>query len=113
MSDVFRSWNQIRQTAGITDDEVTSRFRSTAFHDAIVATLGEHHTPEGYVLLPSEALPTPTQAEVASRWPGMPPDDVAALVKDYEWESQELANLHLEDVVDRVKELATVSAHWQ
>jgi nuclear pore complex protein Nup133 len=36
----------------------------------------------------------------------MPPDDVAALVRDYEWESQQLAALQLEDVVERVNELA-------
>ncbi|KAI0094031.1 Non-repetitive/WGA-negative nucleoporin C-terminal-domain-containing protein [Irpex rosettiformis] len=109
---LHNDWNQIRQTVGITDDEVTSRFRRTAFHDALMATTGNEHSPEGYVLLPSDALPVPTQAEVASRWPGIPPDDVAALAKDYESESQELANLRLEDVVDRVRELANEDMQW-
>ena len=106
------SWNQIRQTAGITDVEVTSRFRKTAFHDALAATMGRERSPEGYVLMPSEALPAPTQAEITLRWPGMPPDEVATLVRDYERESKELADLHLEDVVDRVKELASGDDQW-
>ena len=103
---------QIRHTVGATDAEITGRFRKTAFHDALVATLVREDYPNGYILLPSEALPVPTQAEVASRWPGMPPDDVAALVRDYEWESRQLAALQLEDVVDRVRELANEDIHW-
>lgn len=70
------------------------------------------HYPDGYILLPSEALPVPTQAEVSSRWPGMPPDDVAALAKDCEWEGRQLAALQLEDVVDRVRELANEDTSW-
>lgn len=68
--------------------------------------------PDGYILWPSEALPSPTQAEVASRWPGMPLDEVAALTRDYEWESRQLAELQLEDVVDRIKELASEDIYW-
>lgn len=109
---VYHSWVQIRTTVGISDAEITARFRQTAFHDALAATINREHYPEGYILLPHEALAVPTHAEVASRWPGIPPDDVAALVRDYEWESQQLAALKLEDVVDRMRELATEDVHW-
>lgn len=70
--------------------------------------------PEGYILLPREAAIPPTSAEVSSRWPGMPSEDVAALVRDHEWECRTLAELGLEDVVERVRELAMEdAAQWQ
>ena len=106
------SWNQIRHTAGATDAEITARFRRTAFHDTLVATLVRKQWPNGYILLPAEALATPSHAEIASRWPGIPSEDVAALARDYVSESQQLAALRLEDVVDRVKELANEDIRW-
>ena len=39
-------------------------------------------------------------------------DDVAALMNDYESESFELKALQLEDVVDRVRELAAEDGQW-
>ncbi|KAI0341587.1 hypothetical protein BDW22DRAFT_1358408 [Trametopsis cervina] len=105
-------WTQIRHTVGASDAEITARFRRTAFHDVLVATMVRQDYPEGYVLYPDQAVPAPTPAEVASRWPGMPPDDIAALVRDYEWESQQLNALQLEDVVDRIRELANEDIRW-
>lgn len=109
------SWNQIRQTAGATDDQVTDRFRNTALHAAFMGTLDvsvDH--PDGYILLPHDAIPPPTSAEISSRWPGMPTEEVAALLRDYQWESRALEELGLEDVVDRVRELAMEdAARWQ
>lgn len=98
---------RIRQTANATDAEVSDRLRNTALYavqQAVTTFSGQH--PEGYVLQPDEALPTPNQDEITSRWPGMSSDDVAALMSDYEGESFELAALKLEDIVDRVRELA-------
>ncbi|KAJ3533367.1 hypothetical protein NM688_g7291 [Phlebia brevispora] len=106
-------WVQIRQTANVTDAEVNERFRNTALYavqQSVISFSGKQ--PEGYALSPDEALPTPSQDEVTSRWPGMPTDDVAALMNDYEAESYELAALRLDDVVDRVRELAAEDAQW-
>ncbi|PSR74094.1 hypothetical protein PHLCEN_2v10050 [Hermanssonia centrifuga] len=107
------SWNQIRHTVDATDAELTERFRNTALYavqQSMMIFNGRHM--EGYMLLPQEALPTPTEEEVASRWPGMPADDVFALLRDYERESNDLAALQLEDVVDRVRELAAEEEQW-
>ncbi len=107
------SWNQIRHTVDATDAELTERFRNTALYavqQSMMIFNGRHM--EGYMLLPQEALPTPTEEEVASRWPGMPADDVFALLRDYERESNDLEALQLEDVVDRVRELAAEGEQW-
>ncbi|THG99186.1 hypothetical protein EW026_g3129 [Hermanssonia centrifuga] len=106
-------WNQIRHTVDATDAELTERFRNTALYavqQSMMIFNGRHM--EGYMLLPQEALPTPTEEEVASRWPGMPADDVFALLRDYERESNDLEALQLEDVVDRVRELAAEGEQW-
>ena len=110
---MFCSWVKIRQTANATDAEINDRFRNTALYavqQAVIAFSGAQ--PEGYVLLPDEALPTPSRDEITSRWPGMSVDDVAALMNDYESESFELKALQLEDVVDRVRELAAEDGQW-
>ncbi|KAF7796966.1 hypothetical protein EIP86_008154 [Pleurotus ostreatoroseus] len=106
-------WVRIRQTANATDAEINDRFRNTALYavqQAVIAFSGAQ--PEGYVLLPDEALPTPSRDEITSRWPGMSTDDVVALMNDYESESFELKALKLEDVVDRVRELAAEDGQW-
>jgi nuclear pore complex protein Nup133 len=64
------------------------------------------------VTLPDVALMVPTPAEIASRWPGMSPDQVAALVHDYNLEHDELGQLDLNDVYHRVRELATHDIVW-
>ena len=69
--------------------------------------------PEGFFLSPDDALPAPTSEEIASRWPGMPPDEVASLLRDYESQSFELAALQLKDVVERVRELVVQDGSWE
>lgn len=102
------SWMTIRQTVNATDAEITQRFLNTAFCYVLHATVSERAQPqvEGFVLDPSEALAIPTPAQVQSRWPGMPDEDVEGILRDYEWESTRLRDYALGDVVERVKELA-------
>ena len=91
-----------------TDAEITQRFRNTALYYVLHATTAERAHPqvEGFVLEPSEALSIPTLAQVQSRWPGISDEDVEGIVQDCTWESKRLQEYALEDVVDRVKELA-------
>ena len=102
-----RSWVRLRQTSNATDAEVTKRLQSTALYAvqrAFQNQNGDHF--DGYFLGPDEALPAPTSEEIASRWPGMPPEEVVALLNDYEGQSFELAALKLDEIVERVRELA-------
>ena len=93
---------------------MTNRFRNTALYHALQATLHsppEYTATEGFILDPAEAVITPTLAQVQSRWSGTPDDEVEGILRDYEWEAETLKGLGLEDVVDRVKELAI--ADWE
>jgi nuclear pore complex protein Nup133 len=102
----FTSWDKIRQTRHVADAELVERFRRTALFAALVEVLSREHEPEGYHLYMSDALPTPLASEIASRWPGMSAEEVGGLAKDYVRESEQLKELDLEDVYNRVKELA-------
>ncbi|EIW85147.1 hypothetical protein CONPUDRAFT_70040 [Coniophora puteana RWD-64-598 SS2] len=100
------NWDQIRQTANVTDSQLMMRLRGTALYNTLSIILrAPHHSP-GYDLDPSEALVTPDVAELASRWPGMPQEQVEALERDYRAESNLVASMKLEDVYHRVRELA-------
>lgn len=123
-------WDAIRQTAGITDETLNERFRSTALYTALSATFAKQHTPSGYILTPSQALgsgprvhrvshpqgdgatggedPAPDLAEIAARWSGMAPEQVEALAEDYRDEARRVEALGLEDVYERTKELVMV-----
>lgn len=94
---------------GVPDAEINDRLRGTALFSVLTATLGKRHQPPGYILQPAEALPVPTASELASRWPGMAPDHVEEVLSDYTLESDILGDLELEDVWDRVRELAEAS----
>ena len=105
----FPSWTAIRHTVNATDAEITQRFRNTALYQALVSTLHsprEYTSTEGFILDPGEALAPPTLAQVQSRWPGVPDEEVEGILRDCEWESATLKDLGLEDIVERVKELA-------
>ncbi|KAH7921734.1 hypothetical protein BV22DRAFT_1095926 [Leucogyrophana mollusca] len=81
-------WDDIRQTANVTDSQLNARFRSTALYATLAAILPDPHQPEGYDLDPSQALP------------------VEALGRDCRAESTAVEQLRLEDVYHRVRELA-------
>ena len=98
---IANSWKRIQQTANVTDAEVNERFRNTALC-AVLQTLSSR-----YHLRPSEIREVPSIGEIASRWPGIPHDEVEALHRDYSWESTRVEELGLDDeVYERVKELA-------
>lgn len=62
---------------------------------------------------PDEALGIPTQEEVASRWPGMSPEQSEAVINDYINEMDALGELELdEELFIRVRELAGQDAVW-
>ena len=100
----------IRQTRNVTDAALNERFEKTALYVALRDVLHSHHKPEGFHLEIADAVPIPTSAEIASRWPGMAPEEVEALAIDYQLESKRVVELALDDVYDRVKELAELRA---
>jgi nuclear pore complex protein Nup133 len=69
--------------------------------------------PEGYDTNPDVALVTPTEAEITSRWPGLSSEQVDALLQDYTLECDKLGDLDLNDVYDRIRELAAHAVVWQ
>lgn len=107
------SWNTIRKTANISDAELNERFRSTALYCTLCAILPREYQPEGYETLPDVALMTPSLEEIGSRWPGMSPDQVEAVIQDYNLECDRLGELDLNDVYHRVRELAAHDVVWQ
>jgi nuclear pore complex protein Nup133 len=106
------SWHNILQTANITDFELNERFRRTALYSALRTIFLKEQQEEGYDSTPESALMIPTTSEIASRWPGMSPDQVEAIAQDYQLESDRLSELELNDVYYRVKELAAHDVVW-
>jgi nuclear pore complex protein Nup133 len=93
----------------VSDAEIIERLQGTALYAVLRATLAKPYQPLGYILQPGEALPVPTISELASRWPGMAPEQLEEIQKDYTLESDNLGDLELEDVYERVRELAVAS----
>jgi nuclear pore complex protein Nup133 len=87
----------------VTDDELTEKYQNTALYATLACG-------PKYVLEPSRALVIPSTADIASRWPGLPPDQVEALEKDYAMESQALESLELENDFKRIRELVAQDA---
>lgn len=71
---------------------------------------GEGGTPS---VTPDEALITPSDAEIASRWPGMSAEQLEAIGRDYDFERDKLGDYDLNDVYHRVRELAAEDIAWQ
>ncbi|KAI0079884.1 hypothetical protein K474DRAFT_1696036 [Panus rudis PR-1116 ss-1] len=103
---LFFSWDKIRQTANVTDAELNDRFRNTALFTAVQATIHTHQRIPGYLLEPKGALHIPQFEELAARWPGTPAEDIHDILEDMDADCQELERLGLEDVFEKVKELA-------
>lgn len=59
----------------------------------------------GYHLTMHDSLTIPTHAEISSRWPGMSQEQVYGLSSEYQAQANQLADLDLEDVYDRIKAL--------
>jgi nuclear pore complex protein Nup133 len=83
----------------VTDSELNDKYRRTALYAALRAA-------PKYIVEPQHALGIPSIAEISSRWPGMPPDQVEAVEGDYRIESERLKLLGLEHDFARVAELA-------
>ena len=97
------SWDSIRQTMDVTDDELTEKYHKTALFATLAC--GPQH-----VLEPSHALAIPSTTGIASRWPGLTPDQVEAVERDFTTESRILEGLGLENDFKRVKELVAQDA---
>lgn len=84
---------------------MNERFKNTALFTVLQATLHKKHQPRGYLLLPDEVLNVPETEEIASRWPGLPPEEIDEMKGDYEVESLRVEELQLGEAFERVKEL--------
>ncbi|KAH7910183.1 hypothetical protein BJ138DRAFT_1127105, partial [Hygrophoropsis aurantiaca] len=118
-------WDDIRQTANVTDSQLNARFRGTALYHTLLSILpsttspsppspspqSQSHQPQHphphplYDLDPASALPVPLMPETASRFPGMAQDHVEELARDYRAESTAVEQMRLGDVYYRVREL--------
>jgi len=97
------SWKTIGITANVPDAELSRRYQNTAFYVTLLEILPRGLEPEG----PDVALMIPTVEEISSRWPGMPQDQIARIVEDYEDEQNVLGELDvLHSIHHRVLELA-------
>lgn len=98
------SWKQIRDAANKTDYELTAMLRNTQLYK----TLASSSLPRGSVVPPSEAVEVPTSDEIEVRWPGMAPNQVYELSRDFSRESSLLLDsgpsngefLHVRKLVD-------------
>ena len=106
----WHSWDNIRQTIHMTDAELNARFRGTALYVALQSTMLAPHAPAGFVSSPAEAQVIPDPDELALRWPGMSPDDVEAVYRDYRKESEYLAELRLDDMYRSLRDLVAEDA---
>ncbi|KAK7467177.1 hypothetical protein VKT23_004235 [Stygiomarasmius scandens] len=96
-------WKTIGITANVPDAELSRRYQNTAFYVTLLEILPRGLEPEG----PDVALMIPTVEEISSRWPGMPQDQIARIVEDYEDEQNVLGELDvLHSIHHRVLELA-------
>jgi nuclear pore complex protein Nup133 len=87
----------------VTDDELTAKYQNTALYATLACG-------PKYVLEPSGALTVPSTTDITSRWPGLPPDQVEAMERDFAMESRLLEGLELENDYKRVKELVAQDA---
>ncbi|KIM87137.1 hypothetical protein PILCRDRAFT_64451 [Piloderma croceum F 1598] len=109
---IHDDWNTIRQTMNITDAQLNARFQGTALYATLRAILPKDYQPEGYELPPSQAVAIPLQLTMSSRWPGMPPEEMESLGKDYRSEGAQLEELDLEEDYQKVRELAMHDVMW-
>lgn len=64
---------------------------------------------DGYFVSIADACVVPSDQEISSRWPGMSQEDVEGIYEEYRNESERLAELGLDDVYDRIQQLASES----
>ncbi|KAJ7774888.1 hypothetical protein B0H16DRAFT_78349 [Mycena metata] len=110
---IHDDWDAIRRTANVSDHQLNERFRATALYATLSVVLSMENAPEGYDTSPDVALMIPTEAEITSRWPGLSSEQVGALLQDYTLECDRLGELDLNDVYERIRELAAHAVVWQ
>ncbi|KAG1753426.1 hypothetical protein EDB19DRAFT_1892754 [Suillus lakei] len=100
-------WDSIRETANVTDAQLTSRFCATALYTTFNIILPSPQLSQltGVDLDPNECLSVPLMPEIKSRFPGIQEDMVGDLARDYRAESSGVEGLRLGDVYHRVREL--------
>ncbi|KAF9454530.1 hypothetical protein P691DRAFT_655678 [Macrolepiota fuliginosa MF-IS2] len=104
-------WNTIRKTANISDAELSERFKNTALYTVLSIQLPRAGS--GSEVKPDDALVIPTPEEMSSRWPGMSPEQLEAVVNDYTCEMDTLGELELDDeLFQRVRELTAQDEVW-
>ena len=86
------SWETLKKTADVSDDELSSRHRGTALYLTLCTVFERDDEP---IVDPSESLTIPTNEEIMSRWPGMSPEQVEALVRDYNSEQDRVGKMVL------------------
>ncbi|KAJ3847514.1 hypothetical protein EV368DRAFT_76646 [Lentinula lateritia] len=101
-------WTAIQKTTGVGDAELTQRLKETALYTTFLDILShpDQDEPEGFETDPDVALVVPTIEEIASRWPGIPQDQVERIHDDYTSECDKLGEFELEEAYPRVRELA-------
>ncbi|KAK7014839.1 methyltransferase type 11 [Favolaschia claudopus] len=110
---IHDDWDAIRRTANVSDYELKERFKATALYATLSIVLAMDSPPEGYDTSPDVSLVIPTEAEIASRWPGLSSEQVDTLLQDYRLECDRLGELDLNDVYERVRELAAHEVVWR
>ncbi|KAJ7905514.1 Non-repetitive/WGA-negative nucleoporin C-terminal-domain-containing protein [Mycena olivaceomarginata] len=110
---IHDDWDTIRRTANVSDHQLNERFRATALYATLSVVLAMDNPPEGYDTSPDSALVIPTETEITSRWPGLSSEQVDALLQDYTQECDKLGELDLNDVYERIRELAAHAVVWQ
>ncbi|KAJ7172457.1 methyltransferase type 11 [Mycena filopes] len=103
---IHDDWDAIRRTANVSDHQLNERFRATALYATLSVVLAMDSAPEGYDTSPDAAL-------IKSRWPGLSSEQVGALLQDYMLECDQLGDLDLNDVYERIRELAAHALVWQ
>lgn len=82
----FDSWKHIRDTANKTDYELTVNLRKTQLYQVLAASA----LPSDSIAPPSEAIKVPASGDIEMRWPGMAPNQVYELSRDFARESSVL-----------------------
>ena len=106
------SWNEIRQTVNVTDERLLVKYKSSALY-AAVAYCSQQQDGLTQIIPPVQAGVLPLEEELAARFPGYSDAQMTQLMHDYEDEGSILKDLALEDVFDRVKELAMQEAEQE
>ncbi|KAG8953559.1 hypothetical protein FRC03_011734, partial [Tulasnella sp. 419] len=108
---IYDDWEGLRETAHLTDDEVSQNLRATALYQLVKHTISIKDFPSTMVLPPSEAARTPPQIEITTRFTSLSASQITDLMADYQWEQRRLDELiegrvGLEEIYDAIRKIA-------